>query len=310
MTRRSGIGAASIVAFLLAVACTGPQTSRIVDTPGRLPPDADLADVPFFPQEAYYCGPAALAMTLAWSGLPALPDEIEPQVYTPGREGTLASDIVAAARRHGRLAVPVDDLGDLLAEIAAGHPVIVFQNLALDWIPQWHFAVAVGYDLPERQIVLHTGTSERRRTSLDAFEHTWERAGRWALLTLPPDVLPVTEDRRSVLAAAAGLEQAGRHEAAATAYTTMAERWPDMTTAWFGLGNARFAHGDYPAAERAYRTAVHLNPAMAEAWNNLAYALHRQGQHDEAIAAARTALSTAQGDLTTYRDTFEEVSVL
>lgn len=291
-------------------ACAGPQTSRIVEDAGSLPPYTDLADVPFFPQEDYYCGPAALAMTLAWSGLPATPAVLEPEVYTPGREGTLAPDIIAAARRHGRLAVPVDDLADLLAEIAAGHPVIVFQNLALDWRPQWHFAVAVGYDLPGRRLVLHSGTSERQAVPLDAFERTWERAGRWALVTLPPDTLPATADPGRVLAAAAGLEQAGHHEAAATAYTTMIERWPDIATAWFGLGNARFAHEDYLAAERAYRTAVDLDPAMAEAWNNLAYALHHQGRHGEAIDAARTALSTGQGDLTAYRDTLEELSML
>ena len=46
-------------------------------------------------------------------------DEIAPEVYTPGRGGTLQSDIVAAARRHGRLAVPVDDLSGLVAMISA-----------------------------------------------------------------------------------------------------------------------------------------------------------------------------------------------
>src|SRR2546422_3737218 len=46
--------------------------------------------------------------------------------------------------RSGQLAVPVTTLSDLLAEVAAGHPVLVFQNLGLHWIPRWHFAVAVG----------------------------------------------------------------------------------------------------------------------------------------------------------------------
>ena len=73
-------------------------------------------------------------------------------VYTPGREGTLASDMIAAARRNGRVAVPVTSLPALLAELAAGNPVIVFQNLGLGFVPRWHYAVAFGYDLAAGRI--------------------------------------------------------------------------------------------------------------------------------------------------------------
>ena len=67
------------------------------------------------------------AMVLIWSGPPVTQEEIAAQVYTPGRAGTLQSDMVAGARRHGRLAVPVTRLSDLTAELVAGHPVVVFQ---------------------------------------------------------------------------------------------------------------------------------------------------------------------------------------
>ncbi|HEY9548129.1 MAG TPA: PA2778 family cysteine peptidase, partial [Kiloniellaceae bacterium] len=174
---------AVLLLFALA-ACAAPQTARVIESPGDLPRRAMVETVPFFPQQVYYCGPAALAMTLTWSGLAETPESLAPQVYTPGREGTLAPDIVAAARRKGRLAVEVRALDGLLAEIAAGNPVLVFQNLALDWWPQWHFAVAIGYDLDRRMLVLHSGTTERLETPLDAFERTWARSGHWALLTL------------------------------------------------------------------------------------------------------------------------------
>ncbi|MEE8286788.1 MAG: PA2778 family cysteine peptidase, partial [Gammaproteobacteria bacterium] len=201
-------GGAGALTLLLVTACTAPQSTRIIDTPGALPPRAEVASVPFFPQEAYYCGPAALAMSLNWSGLAETPDSVASRVYTPGRRGTLAADMVSAARRKGRLAVEVRGLDNLLAEVAAGHPVIVFQNLALEWWPQWHFAVVIGYDLTSREIVLHSGTTERLKTPLDVFERTWDRTGEWALVTLPPDHLPATADRQSLLLAAAGLEQA------------------------------------------------------------------------------------------------------
>jgi len=56
--------------------------------------------------------------------------------------------MIAAARRNGFVAIELaPNLSDLLAEIAAGNPVVVLQNLALDWYPAWHYAVAIGYDL-------------------------------------------------------------------------------------------------------------------------------------------------------------------
>ncbi|MDX5360821.1 MAG: PA2778 family cysteine peptidase, partial [Alphaproteobacteria bacterium] len=151
----------------------------LLDAPGDLPPRVALERVPFFPQEDYYCGPAALAMALVWAGEDTTPEALVPEVYTPGREGTLRTDIVAAARRHGRVAVPVGSLRDLLGEVAAGHPVIVFQNLGIGLAPQWHFAVAVGYDLPAREILLHTGLEAGARRDLDTFERTWARGDHW-----------------------------------------------------------------------------------------------------------------------------------
>lgn len=310
MARRLRNGCAGLLALLFLTACTAPQTAALLEAPGGLPPRVELASVPFFPQEDYYCGPAALAMSLAWSGLAETPDSVAPQIYTPGRQGTLAVDMVSAARRKGRLAVEVRGLDNLLAEVASGHPVIVFQNLALEWWPQWHFAVVIGYDLTKREVVLHSGTTERRLTVLDAFERTWERAGEWALVTLPPDQLPATANRPAVLLAAAGLEQAGRHDPAVVAYETIVARWPGETAAWLGQGNAQFALGRFPAAERAYREAISRDSEMAEAWNNLAYALHRQGRRRDAVTAARKALQHARGDGATYRDTLEEVSHL
>src|SRR5436189_282713 len=93
--------------------------------PVRARSASSSAQVPFFPQEDYYCGPASLAMVLAWTGLDVNQDQIAPEVYTPGRVGTLQPDILTAARRHGRLAVQVNTLHDMLKELAAGNPVLV-----------------------------------------------------------------------------------------------------------------------------------------------------------------------------------------
>ena len=253
-----------LAALLLAAGCTtARQTRDVLDDRRDLPVRAMVADVPFFPQEKYYCGPAATAMTLAWSGLPVTQEEMAEQVYTPGREGTLQPDVIAAMRRNGRLAVPVDSLRDLLAEIAAGRPVLVFQNLGLAIYPQWHFAVAVGYDLENRKLIMHTGTYQSRPVALRTFEHTWRRGGYWALVVLEPGEMPVAAEELDVVRAAAGLERVSRHADAARAYEAILERWPHSLPAWMGLGNVRYALADLAGAEAAWRGAVAADSANA-----------------------------------------------
>ncbi len=299
---------ASVLLLWALAACAAPQTLSLIKDPGGLPPRAEVAEVPFFPQEDLYCGPAALATVLAWTGRPVTQEEMAKQVYTPGREGTLRSDILGGARRNGSLAVPVTTLPNLLAEIAAGNPVLVFQNLALDWVPQWHFAVAVGYDLEAREIVLRSGTKARRVTLLDTFEHTWERGEYWAMVVLPPDRLPASAREAEVLRGALGLERAGQLSPAATAYESVLGRWPNSLGALMGLGNLRYAAKDLSGAEAAFRRAIGTNPEAPAPWNNLAYVLAGQGRDQEALAAAREAIKLAGDQAEPYRDTLKELS--
>lgn len=289
-----------IAALLLLglTACTAPQTADILAVGDGLPVRAEVAGVPFYPQEDYQCGPAALAMATTWAGQPVTPEELVSQVYTPSRQGTLRSDMLAAARRQGRLATPVEGLEDLLAEIAAGHPVLVFQNLGFDWHAQWHYAVAIGYDLAEQEIVLHSGLTARERLDLSTFERTWARGDNWALVVLPPDRLPATASAATMLTAAIGLERADRLAEAAEAYRAIAARWPDSFTARMGLGNALFGQDDFAGAVRAFQAAIAQRPTAAAAWNNLAYALAKHGQYARARQAAEQAarLSPVRAD--------------
>lgn len=289
---------AIILLVLVLSACAGRETEMVLARPGDLPPVARVADVPFFPQADKACGPASLAMVLVWSGLESGPDATSTQVYTPGREGSLATDMLGGARRNGRLAVPITGLAALLEEVAAGHPVLVMQNMGLDIYPVWHFAVAIGYDLPARDLVLHSGLDPEARMSLDTFEHTWERAGRWAAVVLPPERLPATAGPLAVAEAAAGLERVGQSAAAARAYQSALARWPGDLPAALGLGNARYAAGDRKAAAEAFRRAAEAHPQAAAAWNNLAHVLLELGSRPEARAAAERAVALAPDDAT------------
>ena len=118
-------------------------------------------------------------MALARTGLPVTMEDMVPHVYMLGSKGTLAADMVSAARRNGGFAVRLESIEEVLGEVAAGHPVLRFQNPSLDIFPQWHLVLIFGYDLERRTLIFHSGRDKHRITALDVFEHTWVRTGHW-----------------------------------------------------------------------------------------------------------------------------------
>ena len=279
--------------LLLGLAgCATPQLQALLDTASpALPQRAELDAVPFYAQDEYQCGPAALAMVLEAGGKVIQPEVLRPQVYLPDRQGSLQVEMLAAARRNGFVAVELNPkLSDLLAEIAAGNPAVVLQNLALDWYPVWHYAVAIGYDLNARQIVLRSGTERRLEMPLSTFERTWQRGGYWAMLALPPGRFPASAGAAEYLSAVTKLEKAGPLESAQAAYQSALERWPDQFTALIGAGNTAYRAGDFVGAERAFRRATMVYPRSAAAHNNLAQTLADLDRYDEALTEARLAV--------------------
>lgn len=293
--------------LLLTLSGCGALLTNVRPWPVTAPSQVMVADVPFIPQKQFQCGPASLAMVLRWSGTTVGPDDLAPQVYTPSQQGSLQTALIAGARRYGRIAYPISDTETLLAELAAGHPVIVLVNLSFFWYPKWHYAVAIGYDQAADKIILHSGQVENERLSFRVFENLWARSQRWGLLVLPPSVLPADAAEDNWLQATIGLERAGQNSAAVTAYETALSRWPTSFGAWLGLGNSRYATGDLAGAAAAFHEATLLQPTSGAAFNNLAQVLWKMGQRDEALTAARQAVALGGPLLETFRQTITDI---
>jgi hypothetical protein len=302
-------GVLLLAAVLGLTGCATPQASALLARPTEsLPQRVELAQVPFFPQEEYQCGPAALAMVLTYAGAATTPEALVPQVYLPGREGSLQTEMLVAARRNGRVAYRLAPrLEDVLREASDGTPAIVLQNLALGFAPLWHYAVVVGYDLPREEIILRSGTTSRAVMTLTTFERTWARGEHWAMVALAPERLPATADEDRYVVAIAALERVAPG-AARRAYTTAIERWPGNLAARIGLGNTAYALRDLPGAEAAYREAIRRHPRAADAWNNLAQTLLELRQREEALAAAQRAVDIGGPRRDQYRATLQAIA--
>lgn len=293
-----------LVMFALLALLTGCATPQLDSLQRQLPSDlplqAEIRQVPFFPQDEYQCGPAALAMVSQFAGVKVTPEELKRQVYLPDRQGSLQLEMLAGARRQGLMALTLAPrLSELLRQVAAGQPVVVLQNLSLPIQPLWHYAVVIGYDLPAQTVVLHSGLNERMEMSLATFERTWARGKHWAMLALPPDRLPATAQPMAWLQAAAALERV-QPQAAARAYATATRTWPDQSAAWLGLGNTRYLQGDLEPAAQAFEAATRAAPDFADAWNNLAQVRLEQQRWADAAQAIAKAVSLGGPRLERY----------
>ena len=282
------------------------SSERLPQTPGG-PAKATVAKVPFFPQEDLQCGPAALAMVLNWSGVAVQPAELTPEVFTPGLKGSLQSALIGAVRRHGRVAYPITGSEAMMAELAAGHPVIVLVNLGLSWYPKWHYAVVIGFDQERDEVILHSGLTANEHLRSGVFLNIWKRGEYWGLLVLPPNRLPNNVAEETWLEAVAGLERAEQWRGAATGYATAQKKWPQSFGATMGLGNSRYRLHDLSGAAEAFRRATLLEPENGMAFNNLAMVLADQGKRKEALAMAQRAVELGGPLLENFKQTLEEI---
>ncbi len=290
---RAAAGVFVCACLLLVSGCASlwPQTAQLREAlPPGLPERVELAEVPFFPQSEYQCGPAALATVLASAGVKVTPEDLVSQVYLPERKGSLQIEMLAAARRHGLVSYQLAPrLEDVLREIAAGTPVILLQNLGFR--DGWHYAVAIGYDYDSGKVILRSGVTERELLPFTMNEFVWMRSGYWAMVALPPERMPVTADETRWLGAIAALERAGQAAGARTAYTQFLKRWPDNVNAAVGLANAHYSLGALAEAERVLRAAAQRDPGSVIVLNNLAQTLSDQGKNAEALPLIERAVA-------------------
>jgi hypothetical protein len=279
-------------AVLLLAGCGSliPQTVGLrTDWPDGVPRQVELAQVPFFPQNEYQCGPAALATAMNFSGGSVSPEALVAEVWLPSRRGSLQVEMLAAPRRHGLVSYRIEPrYADLLREVAAGNPVVVLQDVGM-MLPEWHYAVVNGFDYESGTILLRSGLQARQEMPFSYFERTWLAGSYWAMVVTAPDRIAATATEERWLEALLGLARGGNADAAVKGYRAALARWPDSLPAAVGLANQLHARGSLDEATGVLRTALKRFPQSVILLNNLAQTLSDQGRNREALALIRQA---------------------
>lgn len=233
-------------------------------------------------------------MVLQQSGVAVAADDLVPQVYLPERQGSLQIEMVAASRRYNRVPYVIEPtVAALVKALDSGYPVLVLQNLGLETRPLWHYAVVIGYARDSDAVILRSGTDERQRMPAWLFLKTWQAAGNWGLVTLQPEQIPAFAERRRWLAAVAAMEEVAEPETVLAAYRGALRRWPDDTTALFGIASTLHQLQQLEDAERVYRRLLTTRPEHVAALNNLTQVYVDLGCYRKADETIRAALAVS-----------------
>lgn len=284
-----------MVIFLQSCATKTSITDQLVKDSSGLPTSIKIDSIPFIKQTQNHCGPASLAMILKAKKYPVDIEKLSAQMMTPGKEGTFTTDVISAVRRQGMIPVKITDLKSVLTEISQGQPVLVFQNLGFSWYPNWHYAVALGFDLTGPDIILHSGEKKFQKMDMRMFERSWSLTNNWALVVLQPGALAATADDLEHVFGISGLEVLEKFEEAQLSYETVLKKWPQSLAALIGMGNVLYAKEDFQGSASYLIKATTYHPLSRTAWHNLATAQGANGQLRESQASALKAISLAKG---------------
>jgi hypothetical protein len=298
-----------LIALIFSACASTPMTRDILDhQPQKLEKNKELTDVPFFPQQAYQCGPAALATILSYSGIDVSTEALVPKVYLPDRKGSLQVELIATTRRYGRLPYLLQpSMETLIRQVKDGKPVLVLQNLGVKWIPRWHFAVVVGYDLDKGTLLLRSGKERRYQVDMHIFERTWQRSAHWAFIALMPGELPAVGQESQYFHTVADFERIGSTNHSIKAYQAGLNRWPTSKHLGMGLGNTYYQSGELEKAAESYSQVLSRNSEYAPAHNNLAQVMMEQGKLEMAKKHAQIAVTIGGNHQLKYQSTLDEI---
>ncbi len=202
---------AAVAVTLSLAGCASPFSSQLNGMAQRV----ELSGVPYFRGNANQSASMALAAILSQQGVRITPGLLDGPLHLPKEVDKLPEALPAVAREYGMMVYPLDrQLPALLAQVAAGNPVLLRYSEGTALWGEPRYALLVGYDRYKERVLLRSGNSRRLLMGFDSFNAAWQKEGAWAVLVQQPGQLPAQVDRQRWLKAANDLAQAGQEQAA------------------------------------------------------------------------------------------------
>jgi tetratricopeptide (TPR) repeat protein len=249
-----------------------------------------IESVPFYPQQEFYCGPTTLSEVFNYYGTQNSPETIAPNTFIPKQQGTLQVEMSVAARQHGFLAYSDSGtLSKIISLVSDNIPVIVFQNVSTSWFPQWHYALVIGYDIPSRKFILHTGLTPKHLMSFELFERTWARGEYWMLAPLPPEKISKYLDPFIFINAAYDMLNIANEERGIHFLKSATKQWPENWLPYFLIAN-HFIETTPVESVKWFSLGLEAGQSEPAYLNNYSIALLNIGEHQAAMEMIKNAI--------------------
>lgn len=250
--------------------------------------------VPFRAQERKMCGPTVLAMLADHHGVKTTKAHLEEITYTPGAEGTYKKDMISAARRIGMAAYLVKDFETMLSSVDQSMPVVVFQNLGVKWIPYWHYALLVGYNMEEDVLYLHSADKSNLATPYSRFLKEWRAGDSWSYTFTPAAKIPSFAQIEDVVVNGMIFEKLQRVADAESLYLAAEKKWPHRMEPKAALAQVFYSQKKVKLAIQKLNEALKLDPQSAALHFNLAHYHWDLGQKKKALELKEKTLQLAE----------------
>ncbi|OPY78939.1 MAG: hypothetical protein A4E65_02084 [Syntrophorhabdus sp. PtaU1.Bin153] len=174
-----------IIGFLLIGVCGCAHRSGLITSGAR-----HIENVPYFAQEDFQCGPAALATVVNYwylrerSGKQLPIETIIADIYSSSARGVLGMDLGLYAQKLGfDVAGRAGSVEDIKRNIDIGVPVIILVDYGMLAYQQNHFMIAKGYTIDG--VIVNSGRTENQVISAKDLNKIWKKTGFWSLIIRP-----------------------------------------------------------------------------------------------------------------------------
>lgn len=140
-----------------------------------------VENVPFYPDDRYWCGPAALSALLNYHGSNVSIEDVADSIYSESAKGTVPFDMVWYAEEIGYdVTKKRGDPASINKWLRRDHPIIVFVDNGNLLYSAHHYMVVVG--MSDHKVIVNSGQTRHKVVSRGDFRSSWAKENNWMMV--------------------------------------------------------------------------------------------------------------------------------